>query len=193
MAEVLLFHSVHGQTAGFHAFADELRRAGHRVHTPDLYEGTTFESLDDGVNYARTTGFDTIVDRGVRAADDLPPSLVYGGFSLGVMPAQKLAQTPPGRRGGAVHQLAALPASEFGGSWPDGVPLQIHMMEDDEWALEDLPAARELVDLAPQAELFPLPRERHIFADNSLSDYDVEAASLLTERVVAFLRSTSAA
>ena len=29
MAEVLLFHHAQGQTPGFHAFAEELRRAGH--------------------------------------------------------------------------------------------------------------------------------------------------------------------
>ena len=161
------------------------------MQTPDLYEGRTFESLDEGVNHARTTGFETIIDRGVRAADNLPPSLVYAGLSLGVMPAQKLAQTRPGAAG-ALFISAALPASEFGGRWPEGVPLQIHMMEGDEWAQEDLPAARELVDLAPEADLFLYPGDRHIFIDNSLSDYDVEAASLLTERVLAWLGSASA-
>ena len=52
MAEVLLFHHAQGQTAGFHAFADELRRAGHTVHTPDLFDGRTFGSIDEGVAYA---------------------------------------------------------------------------------------------------------------------------------------------
>ena len=191
MAEVLLFHSAHGQTQGFHVFANDLRRAGHTVHTPDLYDGKTFESLDDGVNHARSTGFETIIDRGEQAANDLPSGLVYAGFSLGVMPAQKLAQTRPGAAGVLLISVA-LPADEFGGSWPDSVPLQIHMMEADEWALEDLPAARDLVELAPTAELFLYPGDRHIFADNSLSDYDAEAASLLVERVIAFLGTAPA-
>ncbi len=191
MVEVLLFHSAHGQTPGFHVFTNDLRRAGHTVHTPDLYDGKTFESLDDGVNHARRTGFETIIDRGEQAANGLPSGLVYAGFSLGVMPAQKLAQTRPGAAG-ALLISAALPADEFGGSWPDSVPLQIHMMESDEWALEDLPAARDLVELAPTAELFLYPGDRHIFADNSLSDYDAEAASLLVERVIAFLGTAPA-
>src|SRR5436190_23944832 len=39
MAEVLLFHHAQGQTEGLKAFADELRNAGHTVHTPDLFDG----------------------------------------------------------------------------------------------------------------------------------------------------------
>ena len=96
MAEVLLFHHAQGQTAGFFAFADELRRAGHAVHTPDLYEGRTFDSLEDGLANVEAIGFETIVERGVRAAEDLPAELVYAGFSLGVVPAQLMAQNRPG-------------------------------------------------------------------------------------------------
>ena len=56
MAEVLLFHHAQGQTSGFHEFAEELRRAGHTVHTPDLYEGQTFDNLEDGVAHADEIG-----------------------------------------------------------------------------------------------------------------------------------------
>src|SRR6266480_687242 len=186
MAEVLLFHHAQGQTTGFLAFADELRAAGHVVHTPDLYEGKTFTDLDEGVGYAKKVGFATIGERGRRAADGLPNELVYGGFSLGVMPAQEMAQTRSGAVG-ALFFSAAFPASEFG-SWPEGVPLQIHMMEEDEWALEDLPAARELVESVHGAELFLYAGDRHLFADSSLPDYDESAATLLEQRVRAFLK-----
>lgn len=188
MAEILLFHHAQGQTPGFLAFADDLRAAGHVVHTPDLYNGKTFADLDAGVGYAREVGFGTILDRGRLSADGLPNELVYGGFSLGVMPAQLLAQTRPGAKG-ALLLSAALPASEFGDSWPHGVPLQIHMMEDDEWAQEDLPAARELAETVDAAELFLYPGDRHLFADNSLTDYDESAATLLRQRVLAFLEN----
>ena len=188
MAEVLLFHHAQGQTPGFLAFADELRAAGHTVHTPDLYEGKTFDSLDEGVDNAKEVGFGTIAERGDAAADGLPDEIVYAGFSLGVMPAQKLAQTRPGAKGALLFS-AAFPASEFGGSWPQGVPLQIHMMEGDEWALEDLPAARELVESVDGAELFLYPGDRHLFADSSLGDYDEQATAQLKERVLAFLKN----
>src|SRR3954463_14039210 len=187
MADVLLFHHAQGQTSGFLAFADELRAAGHVVHTPDLYDGKTFTDLDDGVGYAKQLGFATIGERGRLSADGLPNGLVYAGFSLGAMPAQDLAQTRPGCKGALLFS-AALPAAEFGdGAWPAGVPLQIHMMEADEWVEEDLPAARELVEANAGAELFLYPGEGHLFADSSLADYDEDAATLLKQRVLSFL------
>jgi dienelactone hydrolase len=185
VAEVLLFHHAQGLTPGVVAFADELRAAGHTVHTPDLYDGNTFDDLDAGVGYAKQVGFAEIAERGRRAADGLPDELVYAGFSLGVMPAQELAQTRPGAQGALLFS-ATFPASEFG-AWPDGVPLQIHMMEGDEWALEDLPAAKELAGSVDGAELFLYPGDKHLFADSTLADYDAPAAKLLTERVLAFL------
>jgi dienelactone hydrolase len=188
VAQVLLFHHAQGLTSGVVSFADELRAAGHVVHAPDLYDGKTFDSVDDGVARAKEVGFDTILERGVAAAEDLPAELVYAGFSLGVMPAQMLAQTRPGTRGALLFH-AALPLSEFGGSWPQGAPLQIHMMEDDPWAEEDVPAAREIADTIEGAELFLYPGDRHLFADSSVSDYDEGAAALLKQRVFSFLDS----
>ncbi len=188
MAEVVLFHHAQGQTAGFLAFADQLRAAGHTVHAPDLDEGRTFTTLDEGVAYAKQVGFDTLLERGRLAAQSLPNEVVYAGFSLGVMPAQMLAQTRPGARGALLFH-AAFPTSEFGGPWPQGVPLQIHMMEADEWVQEgDLDAARELDKTIEGAELFLYPGDRHLFADNSLPDYDERAGGLLTQRVLAFLK-----
>ena len=188
MAEILLFHHALGLTPGVTEFADQLREAGHTVHTPDLYEGHTFRTVEDGVGYARETGFGTILERGVDAADELPTELTYAGFSLGVMPAQKLAQTRPGARGALLLE-ACLPPSEFGSSWPDGVPVQVHGMEaDPSFAGEgDLDAARALVEEADDAELFLYPGDRHLFADSTLASYDAEAAALLTKRVLEFL------
>lgn len=186
MAEILLFHHVQGLTPGIVAFADEARAVGHTVHTPDLFDGRTFPTLDEGMAYAREVGFDTIVDRGVAEAEPLGADLVYAGFSMGVMAAQKLAQTRPGARG-ALPFSAALPPTEFGDHWPQGVRLQIHLMEGDEWAMEDLPAARELAETVDGAELFLYQGNRHLFADSSLPDYDEGAATLLRERVLGFL------
>lgn len=190
MAEVLLFHHAHGRTPGVVAFADELRRAGHTVHVPDLYEGHTFDDLEAGIGYAKAVGFDTILDRGVRAAEGLPAGLVYAGFSLGVMPAQKLAQTRPGATGALLFS-ACFPPSEFDAPWPSGVPVQIHGMDADEFFADegDLDAARELVSSVEDAELFLYPGNQHLFADNSLPSYDQAAARLLTERVIGFLNT----
>ncbi len=189
MTEVLLFHHAQGLTRGVLAFADVLRAAGHAVHTPDLYEGKTFEQLDDGVAYAQATGFSTIFERGQRAAEGLPSELVYGGFSLGVPSAQNLAMTRPGARGALLFS-GCVPPSEFGGDWPNKVPVQIHMMEHDPWVVDDgdLEAARQLAATAEQAELFLYPGKAHLFADNSLADYDEGSAQLLLQRVLTFVQ-----
>jgi dienelactone hydrolase len=188
MAHVLLFHHAQGQTPGFHAFADELRSAGHTVHTPDLFDGRTFGSIDEGLAYVgEVGGFGGIIERGTRAADALPSELVYAGFSLGVVCAQKLAQTRPGARG-ALLFYSCVPVSEFG-TWPAGVPVQIHGMDADPYFVDegDIEAARELVELAEDGELFLYPGDQHYFADSSLPSYDESATKLLTQRVLAFL------
>jgi dienelactone hydrolase len=188
MAEVILFHHAQGRTSGILAFADELRRAGHTVHTPDVYDGRTFDTVDDGVAYARQVGFGEIIERGVRAADKLPAELVYAGFSLGVMAAQKLAQTRAGARGALLFE-ACVPVSEFGSTWPADVPVQIHGMDADPSFVGegDIDAARALVESAAPAELFLYPGDKHLFADSSLRSYDADAAALLTRRVLTFL------
>lgn len=191
MAEVLLFHHAQGQTPGFHAFVDELRRAGHTVHSPDLFEGRTFGSIDEGLAYVgESGGFLEAIERGVRTADELPSELVYGGFSLGVLPAQKLAQTRAGARG-ALLFYSAVPISEFGSSWPAGVPVQVHGMDADPFFVDegDIEAARGIVDQAEDGELFLYPGDQHYFADSSLPSYDEGATRLLTQRVVAFLEA----
>ena len=183
---MLLFHHAQGQTTGFLAFVEELREAGHTVHAPDLYDGNTFQDLDEGVAYAEKTGFPEIMRLGVAAAADLPADIVYSGFSLGVLPAQKLAQTRPGARG-AIFYHSCVPPSEFGGSWPQGVPLQVHMMEEDPWTEEDRPVAEALVKEIEDGVLFLYPGSGHLFADSSSNDYDEQAAGLLMERTQALL------
>ena len=188
MAEVLLFHHAHGRTPGVEAFAATLRSAGHTVTVPDLYEGQTFETLEQGLGYARETGFDTVLERGLTAAQGVGEAVVYAGFSLGVLPAQRLAQTRPGARGALLFH-SCVPVSEFGSEWPAGVPVQVHGMERDPFFADegDLEAAQALVASAPDAELFLYPGSDHLFADSSLPSYDREAAELLTSRVLEFL------
>ncbi|MGQ0837474.1 dienelactone hydrolase family protein [Actinokineospora sp.] len=187
MAEVVLFHHAHGLTPGVLAFADELRGAGHTVHTPDLFRGRTFDTVAEGVGHAQEIGFGEVVARGAEAVDGLPAELVYAGFSLGVLAAQCLAQTRAGARG-ALLLHACVPVSEFSPAWPAGVPVQVHAMDTDPFFVGDgdIDAARALVDAAA-AELFLYPGDQHLFTDSSLPSYDPDAAALVRERVLAFL------
>jgi dienelactone hydrolase len=189
MTEVVLYHHVQGLTEGVRSFADELRQAGHTVHTPDLFDGRTFETIEEGMSFASEAGFGALAERGV--ADGTGHEAVYAGFSFGVMAAQQLAQTQPGARG-ALLMYSCLPVSEFGDSWPEGLPVQVHGKEDDPFFAEDLEAARALVDATDQAELFLYPGSEHLFADSSLAAYDASAAALLTQRVLTFLDTVQA-
>jgi dienelactone hydrolase len=190
MAEVLLFHHAQGLTPGVQAFADELRAAGHTVHTPDLFDGRTFESIDEGMAYIKGNGMDQMVEKGERTADDMPNELVYAGFSFGEMIAQKLAQSRPGARGALLFYSCIPISGEWAfGPWPDGVPVQIHGMDADPIFVGegDVEAAREIVEKVQDAELFLYPGDQHYFADSSLPSYDRDATALLTRRVLEFL------
>ena len=189
MAEVLLFHHIQGLTEGVRAFADELRAGGHTVHTPDLYGGTVLGSIQEGFEFQKSVDGQALAD---AAAADLPTGLVYAGFSWGVMQAQRLAQTRAGARGALLYEACVPITGEWAfGPWPEGVPVQIHGMDDDEFFAHegDIEAAREIVAALgdDQAELFTYHGEWHLFADRSLPSYDGEAAALLTDRTLEFL------
>lgn len=187
MTEVVLFHHARGLTPGVVAFAQALGAAGHIVHTPDLFGGRTFDSIEAGMAHIEGIGFEDLLEQGVRAAHAYPAEVVYAGFSFGVVPAQKLAQTRAGARG-ALLFYSCVPTSFFG-PWPAGVPVQIHGMDADPLFVGegDLDAARYLVNQAEDAELFLYPGNQHYFADSSLPSYDPEAAALLTQRTLDFL------
>lgn len=175
MAEIVLFHHAQGLTPGVAAFADGLRHAGHTVHTPDLFNGRSFDSIEAGMSFVRKLGFDEVMARGAQAAEALPAELVYAGFSLGVVPAQMLAQTRPGACG-ALLFYSCVPVSEFGQAWPQGVPVQVHGMDADPYFIDDgdVDAAMALIAEAEDGELLLYPGDQHYFADSSLPSYDAE-------------------
>jgi dienelactone hydrolase len=194
MADVLLFHHVQGLTDGVRAFADDLRGAGRTVHTPDLFEGRTFGSIEEGFAYTKSLEDGAIDQRVAAAVEGLPDGLVYAGISYGVPPALELTV----RRPGAKALLMIESAMPITGAWavgpfPEGVPLQIHGAEGDEFFAEDRPFAEEAVSLLgpERAELFVYPGDRHLFSDRSLPSYDAEAAALLTQRCLEFLDRVS--
>jgi dienelactone hydrolase len=189
MAEVVLFHHALGITPGVLEFAGQLRSDGHRVHTPDLFEGRTFASIAAGMAYVEQIGFAHLIERGMRAAQGLPENIVYAGLSLGVLPAQNLAQTRRGARGALLIYACVNPA-EFG-TWPPGVPVQIHGMDADPIFIGegDVDAARSLIGEQRAAELFLYPGNGHYFAEPGLPSFDAEAAAMLARRALSFLET----
>jgi dienelactone hydrolase len=188
VAHVLLFHHALGVTAGVRAFADDLRAAGHEVTVPDLFDGRTFAALEDGVAHAEQIGMLTLAERGGRVADRLPADLVYVGFSLGVLPAQRAAQTRPGARA-AVLCHAGVPLGTFGEVWPVDVPLQLHVAEDD--PMGDVDDVRQLA-VDADGELFTYPGDAHLFTDRTLDAHDPAAAALVLERTLELLARVDA-
>ena len=189
MVDVVLFHHVQGLTEGVVAFADDLRTGGHTVHTPDLFEGHTFGSVEEGFAYVHGLAEGEVARRVDAVLDGLASAVVYAGVSFGVMQAQRLAQTRPEARGALLYESCLPISGEWAvGPWPDGLPVQVHGAEGDEFFAEDLPAARELVEAAgPRGELFTYPGDRHLFTDRSLPSYDADAAALVVSRSLDFL------
>jgi dienelactone hydrolase len=192
MAEVVLFHHVQGLTDGVRAFAEELRAGGHTVHTPDLFDGERPATIEDGLALVGRIGDETIGTRANEAVANIPPGVVYGGFSLGGASAQRFAQTRPGARGALLYETCIPITGDWAfGPWPDDVPVQIHGMDKDPFfALEgDLDAARELVEaVGPElAQLFTYPGDKHLFTDSSLPSYDPAATAVVLSRSREFL------
>jgi dienelactone hydrolase len=192
MAEVVLFHHVQGLTDGVRAFAEELGKGGHTVHTPDLFGGQRPASIDDGIALVQRIGDEELDLRANAAVEGLPAGLVYGGFSFGGATAQAFAQTVPGARGALLYEACvSLTADWSFGPWPDGVGVQVHGMEDDPFFAGegDLEAAAELVAIVgpDRAQLFTYPGDKHLFTDSSLPSYDPAATALVLRRSVEFL------
>ncbi len=196
MAEVVLFHHIQGLTDGVRQLAASLERGGHRVHTPDLFEGATPSSIEEGSELVGRIGREELTARADRAVADLPASLVFAGISLGVGSAQRFAQTRPGALGALLYEGCLPTSGEWAiGPWPAGLPVQIHGMDHDPFFADegDIDAARAIVkEVGPElGQLFVYPGDQHLFTDSSLASYDPAATALAVERSLALLDRVS--
>ncbi|WP_194785264.1 dienelactone hydrolase family protein [Actinomyces haliotis] len=188
MATIVLFHHVLGLTDGVTAFAQALRDAGHDVLTPDLFEGRTFTDLPAGLAHAGEIGDDELLARAEHACADLPADVVYGGFSLGVMPAEHLLLTRPGAAGGLLLHSFIEPA-QLEGSWPEDCPVSLFAMDADPFLVEDgdLDAARSWQPAHPNLGIHLYPGAGHLFMEPGSRDYDPAVTSGVVDDVLAFL------
>jgi dienelactone hydrolase len=194
MAEVVLFHSVLGLRPGVIGAAEKLRAAGHTVHTPDLFDGEVFDSIEDGQGKEEALGFREIASRARESVAGLPEGLVYAGFSMGVVYAELLAAERPGALG-TVLMHGAVPAEaleEYFGveRWPEGVPVQVHYAVDDPWVEvegEVYPLGDDVRGAGAAFEVHVYPGSGHLFADPDLPEYDRAFSDEMWERVISFL------
>jgi dienelactone hydrolase len=190
VAHVVLFHHAQGLRPDVVAWADSLRKAGNEVETPDLYDGRTFERLEDGIAHRDELGVPTLIERAARFLDELPPDLVYAGFSMGSSTAHYFAVTRPGARGALLMHGTAPPRSLAGAEWPTSVPVQLHYSEHDLYLdAGNIEAFLQSVRrVGAPLEVFTYPGGRHLFADPDGPDYDQASAELMLERELEFLR-----
>ena len=185
MTDVILFHHALGVTDGVMAFADQLREGGHQVTVADLFGGTTFDKIEEGVAYEEQLGWDEMIARSEAAIAPLPHQVVIGGFSLGAVYGQRLAQTREGALGALLCQGGDIPPAEFEVPWSRRRRLQVHVSEGDKWFNRE--GGERLVSEVPGAELFLYPGSGHLFTDSSWEEYDEASATQVIERTLAFL------
>lgn len=183
MAHLLLFHHVLGLTDGVRAFAERIEEAGHAVTLPDLFGGRTFGSIEEGAAYADEIEQERLFEAATASLSGLPNDLVYGGISLGVLPAMRFAQQRRGARG-ALFFHGCVPLGYYGDEWPSGVPLQIHLMRGDPY--EDENDSRALA-AAANGELFLYDVNGHLFTDPAAEGFDEAATETVLSRALEFL------
>jgi dienelactone hydrolase len=132
VASVVLFHHAQGLRDDVHGWADSLRDAGHEVWTPDLFDGLTFDQLEDGIAHRDQLGIPELMGRAAKALEELPNDLVYAGFSMGGSTAHYFAVTRPGACA-ALLMHGTAPAASLGETgWPSGIPGQLHRKATDQ-------------------------------------------------------------
>lgn len=185
MATVMLFHSIRGLRALERDAAARLRALGHDVITPDLFDGRTAASVDEGFTLKDEIGWRVLCERAETAVAGQPATAVLGGFSFGAAIASYLWERRPQTSGVLLlHSIVGIPDNAR-----DGVPVQLHLADPDIYEpAEDVADWRVMAARSPIAlEDFTYPGVGHLYTDALLPDYDAEATRLTWGRVERFL------
>ncbi|MFJ8042789.1 dienelactone hydrolase family protein [Kitasatospora sp. NPDC096147] len=177
MAQIVLFHSVYGLRPAVHQAAERLRAAGHQVHTPDCFEGRTFEDVEEAMAYKEELGSEELLRRAVSAVAPLlvpEARLVYAGYSLGAALAQNLALADEK----ALGLLLLHGTSDIREDATTSLPVQLHVAEPDAFEPEDWLNAwyLNMTKAGADVEIHRYRGAGHLFTDPELPDYDAEAA-----------------
>ncbi|MEU1791479.1 dienelactone hydrolase family protein [Streptomyces sparsogenes] len=188
---ILLLHSMYGLRPAVHAAADRLRAAGHEVHVPDLYEGRTADSAEDGMALKEEIGREELLRRAVVAAAPLSDrGIVYAGFSLGGSIAQNLALGDEKARGLLLLHGTSDIADDAA---TDGLPVQLHIADPDPFEPHDWLNAwyLRMGRAGADVEVYRYPGAGHLFTDPDLPDYDEEAAEATWKVALGFLEEVT--
>ncbi|MFR9675101.1 dienelactone hydrolase family protein [Streptomyces sp. TR06-5] len=187
MATVLLFHSAYGLRPAVRAAADRLREAGHTVHVPDLFDGRTAVTVEEGMEIQDGIGHEELLRRAVAAAAPYSETgLVYAGFSLGGALAQNLALADSRARGLLLLHGTSDVADEAA---VDDLPVQLHVADPDPFEPHDWLNAwyLRMGRAGADVEVFRYHGAGHLFTDAELADHDAEAAAAAWRTALGFL------
>ncbi|MFI7386907.1 dienelactone hydrolase family protein [Streptomyces sp. NPDC049813] len=184
---IMLFHSTFGLRPAVEAAAERLRGAGHEVWTPDLFEGHTFDTVEEGMAHRDRIGKDELLKRAVLAAAPYSDrGLVYAGFSFGAAVAQTLALGDEKARGLLLlHGTSDLAANAS----VDGLPVQLHVAEPDPFETDDWLSAwyLQMGRAGADVEVYRYPGAGHLYTDPELPDHDAQAAEATWRVALGFL------
>ncbi|MBB5118522.1 dienelactone hydrolase [Streptomyces eurocidicus] len=176
-----------------HAAAERLRAAGHEVHVPDLYEGRTADTVEDGMAIKDEIGHEELLRRAIVAAAPLSDrGLVYAGFSLGGSVAQNLALGDEKARGLLLLHGTSDLAEDAA---VDELPVQLHVADPDPFEPHDWLNAwyLRMRRAGAEVEVHRYAGAGHLFTDPELPDHDAEAAEAAWRVALAFLDEVGAA
>ncbi|MFG3344845.1 dienelactone hydrolase family protein [Streptomyces sp. NPDC048018] len=187
--DIMLLHSVYGLTPSVEAAAERLRAAGHRVWTPDLFDGRTVGTVEEGVALRDEIGKDELLKRAVMAAAPYSErGLVYMGLSLGASVAQTLALGDEKARGLLLfHGTSDIAESAS----VDDLPVQLHVAEPDPFETDDWLSSwyLQMRRAGADVEIYRYRGAGHLYTDPELPDWDAEAAERTWTAALGFLDS----
>ncbi|MGW1077742.1 dienelactone hydrolase family protein [Streptomyces sp. NPDC002537] len=184
---IVLFHSAYGLRPAVHAAAERLRAAGHEVHVPDLFDGRTADTVEEGMAIKDEIGKEELLKRAITAAAPLSDrGLVYAGFSLGGSIAQNVALADEKARGLLLLHGTSDLAEDAS---VDELPVQLHVADPDPFEPHDWLNAwyLRMRRAGAEVEVHRYPGAGHLFTDPELADYDAEAADSAWRAALAFV------
>lgn len=190
--KIVMFHSAYGLRPAVRAAAERLRAAGHEVYVPDLYDGRTTDTVEEGMKIKDAIGREELLQRAVAAAaPHSDQGLVYAGFSLGGSIAQTLALGDEKARGLLLLHGTSDIADD---AVTDQLPVQLHVAEPDPFESEDWLNAwyLRMAKTGADVEVYRYRGAGHIYTDPELHDYDAEAAEQTWAVALSFLADLDA-
>ncbi len=186
---IMLFHSTYGLRPAVRAAADRLRAAGHEVWMLDLFEGRTFETVEEGMAFNDGIGKEELLRRAVLAAAPYSSAAWCTRGSRSAPPSRRPWRSATRRPLGCCS-CTARRTSPRARRWTR--PVELHVAEPDPFEnCNDRPSAwyLQMQRAGADVEIYRYAGAGHLYTDPDLPDYDEEAAEATWRVALGFLDS----